>query len=70
MSYAPVYVSCVLDEHFDHAKVAFLGPLMAIHRAHLIMLTECGIVSPARGVGTSRCACADRRGERPGGGVR
>ena len=48
MSFAPVYVSCVLDEHFDHAKVAFLGPLMAIHRAHLIMLTECGIVSPAR----------------------
>ncbi len=49
MRFAPVYTSCVLKDNFDHAKHAFLAPLMAIHRAHLVMLTEQGIVSEADG---------------------
>src|SRR5687767_7603932 len=42
----PAYVSQVLNENFEDAKTLFLGPLMAIHRAHLIMLADRGIVTP------------------------
>ena len=45
MKFAPDYVSCVLDDNFEDAKVQFLTPLMAIHYAHLVMLAEQGIVS-------------------------
>jgi argininosuccinate lyase len=46
MPFAPEYVKCVLRENFDDAKAHFLEPLLAIHRAHLVMLAERGIVSP------------------------
>jgi argininosuccinate lyase len=45
MSFAPAYVTCVLAENFDYAKQALFVPLMAIHRAHLVMLAECAIIS-------------------------
>lgn len=44
MRFDPEYVSCVLNENFEDAKTQFLAPLMAIHGAHLVMLTERGIV--------------------------
>jgi argininosuccinate lyase len=40
-------VSHVLNENFEDAKTLFLSPLMAIQYAHLVMLTDCGIVSSA-----------------------
>ena len=46
MRFAPEYVSIVLNENFEDAKELLLTPLMAINYAHLVMLTECGIVSP------------------------
>ena len=46
MRFAPEYVSCVLAENFEDAKALFLEPLFAIHRAHLVMLADRGIVSP------------------------
>ncbi len=46
MKFAPEYVRLVLNENFEDAKSQFLSPLMAIHRAHLVMLAEQGIVSP------------------------
>lgn len=45
MRFAPEYVRIVLNENFEDAKELLLTPLMAIHYAHLVMLTECGIVS-------------------------
>jgi argininosuccinate lyase len=45
MKFAPEYVLYVLNENFEDAKTRFLAPLMAIHRAHLVMLVACGIVS-------------------------
>jgi len=45
MPFAPEYVKCVLRENFDDAKALFLDPLLAVHRAHLVMLAEQGIVS-------------------------
>ena len=39
MPFAPEYVTLVLDENFEDAKAQFLAPLMAIHYAHLVMLT-------------------------------
>ena len=45
MKFAPDYVSCVLNENFEDAKAQFLSPLMAIHYAHLVMLTEQGILA-------------------------
>jgi len=45
MAFAPEYVRCVLRENFDDAKALFIDPLLAIHRAHLVMLAERGIVS-------------------------
>ena len=47
MRFAPEYVSNVLNENFEDAKELLLVPLMAIHYAHLVMLTERGIVSPS-----------------------
>jgi argininosuccinate lyase len=46
MRFAPEYVNCVLNENFEDAKALFLSPLLAIHRAHLVMLAATGIVSP------------------------
>lgn len=45
--FAPEYVKCVLNDNFEDAKAELLAPLMAIHYAHLLMLVETGIVSPA-----------------------
>jgi len=47
MKFSPEYVSCVLNDIFEDAKAQFLGPLMAIHRAHLVMLAGQGIVPAA-----------------------
>jgi argininosuccinate lyase len=46
MRFSPEYVHCVLNENFEDAKAQFLAPLMAIHYAHLVMLTERGIIPP------------------------
>jgi len=43
--FAPEYVSYVLNENFEDAKSLFLGPLMSIHYAHLVMLASQGIVT-------------------------
>jgi argininosuccinate lyase len=45
MSFAPDYVTYVLNENFEDAKALFLSPLMSIHYAHLVMLEAQGIVS-------------------------
>jgi argininosuccinate lyase len=42
--FAPEYVKCVLNDNFEDAKAQLLSPLMAIHYAHLVMLTERAIV--------------------------
>ena len=47
MKFDADYVSYVLNENFEDAKVQFLPPLMAIHQAHLVMLAERGIVLAA-----------------------
>jgi argininosuccinate lyase len=47
VKFAPDYVACVLNDVFEDAKTQFLSPLMAIHYAHLVMLTEQRIVSAA-----------------------
>ncbi len=44
MRFSPEYVRLVLNENFEDAKAQFLGPLMAINYAHLVMLAERGIV--------------------------
>jgi argininosuccinate lyase len=45
MRFDPEYVSHVLNENFEDAKTLFLGPLMAVHHAHLVMLADRGIIS-------------------------
>lgn len=45
MRFAPEYVTHVLTDNFEDAKTYLLAPLMSIHYAHLVMLTEQGIVS-------------------------
>jgi argininosuccinate lyase len=45
VKFAPDYVACVLNDVFEDAKAQFLAPLMAIHYAHLVMLTEQGILA-------------------------
>jgi argininosuccinate lyase len=40
----PTYLRLVLNTNFEDAKAAFLAPLMSIHRAHLVMLCEQGII--------------------------
>jgi len=47
MRFDAEYVACVLNENFEDAKAQFLAPLMRIHYAHLVMLTERGIVPAA-----------------------
>jgi argininosuccinate lyase len=47
MRFDPEYVASVLNENFEDAKAQFLAPLMRIHYAHLVMLTETGIVPRA-----------------------
>ena len=49
MRFDPEYVALVLTDNFEDAQTHFLAPLMAIHYAHLVMLVERGIVSPADG---------------------
>ncbi len=44
-SFAPDYVRLVLDDIFEDAKRLFLPQMRAIDYAHLVMLTEQGIVS-------------------------
>jgi argininosuccinate lyase len=44
MRFDPEYVASVLNENFEDAKAQFLAPLMRIHYAHLVMLTETGII--------------------------
>jgi argininosuccinate lyase len=58
VKFAPEYVACVLNQHFEDAKALFLVPLMAIHRAHLVMLAACGIISreDARAIRTALAA--------------
>jgi argininosuccinate lyase len=46
MRFAPEYVSLVLNENFEDAKLLFLDPLMAMHYAHLVMLADRGIIAP------------------------
>jgi argininosuccinate lyase len=43
----PAYVRLVLNQNFEDAKARLLAPLMAIHKAHLVMLAERGIVGQA-----------------------
>jgi argininosuccinate lyase len=45
--FAPEYVANVLNENFEDAKTLFAGPLIAIHYAHLVMLSAQKIVSAA-----------------------
>src|SRR5688572_28466339 len=45
MRFAPEYVNSVLNDNFEDAKELLLAPLMAIHYAHLVMLTDQRIVS-------------------------
>jgi argininosuccinate lyase len=47
MRFDPEYVSHVLNDNFEDAKTLFLAPLLAVHHAHLVMLAERGIVTPA-----------------------
>jgi argininosuccinate lyase len=44
VAFAPAYISHVLSENFEDAKVLFFSPLMSIHYAHLVMLARQGIV--------------------------
>ncbi len=44
MAFAPAYVEYVLSQNFADAKQLFLSPLLSIHYAHLVMLSECGIL--------------------------
>ena len=45
-AFAPEYVDLVLNDIFEDAKRLFLTQLRAIDYAHLVMLTEQGIVAP------------------------
>ena len=43
MKFAPEYVAYVLNENFEDAKTLFVAPLLAIHYAHLAMLTSTAV---------------------------
>src|SRR5258708_26420673 len=45
MAFAPEYVTNVLNDNFEDAKILFLSPLMAIEYAHLVMLASQRIIS-------------------------
>jgi argininosuccinate lyase len=47
MAFAPEYVTNVLNDNFEDAKVLFLSPLMAIEYAHLVMLEAQRIITSA-----------------------
>ena len=47
MPFAPEYVTNVLNDNFEDAKVLFLSPLMAIEYAHLVMLDTRRIITSA-----------------------
>ena len=47
MTFAPEYIKFVLNANFEDAKAQFLAPLLAIHYAHLVMLTDRGIIPRA-----------------------
>ena len=47
MRFDPEYVSHVLEENFEDAKTLFLSPLISIHYAHVVMLADRGIITPA-----------------------
>jgi argininosuccinate lyase len=47
--FAPEYITYVLNENFEDAKRLFLLPLMAIHYAHLVMLSDTRIIGPFDG---------------------
>jgi len=49
MPFAPEYVTNVLNDNFEDAKVLFLSPLMAIEYAHLVMLADRRIISTKDG---------------------
>jgi argininosuccinate lyase len=44
MRFAPEYVKYVLSDNFEDAKRLFLSPLLAVHRAHLVMLAAQRII--------------------------
>ena len=44
MGFDPEYVSHVLEDNFEDAKRLFLSHLMSIHYAHLVMLSDCGMI--------------------------
>jgi argininosuccinate lyase len=44
---APIYRDAVLSPIFEDAKRLFLDSMLEIDRAHVVMLAECGINSPA-----------------------
>ena len=44
MSFAPEYVTYVLNENFEDAKSLLLAPMIAIDYAHLVMLDAQGII--------------------------
>ena len=45
MRFAPEYVTNVLNDNFEDAKTWLLAPLMSVHYAHLVMLSECHILA-------------------------
>jgi argininosuccinate lyase len=45
VTFAPEYISCVLNDNYEDAKTFFLAPLLAIHHAHLVMLADRDIVT-------------------------
>jgi len=47
VTFAPEYITNVLNENFEDAKQLFLSPLMAINYAHLVMLADRSIVPAA-----------------------
>ena len=47
MAFAPDYIRLVLNDNFEDAKALLVGPMMAIHYSHLVMLARQGIVSAA-----------------------
>src|SRR5688500_3067385 len=47
MRFDPEYVSHVLNDNCEDAKLLLLAPLLAIPLAHLLMLADCGISPPS-----------------------
>ena len=47
MTFDRDYVRIVLNENFEDAKRLLIDPMLAIDEAHLVMLTDTGILSSA-----------------------